>query len=94
MIKPLGERIVVEIQEKAAKTESGLFLPDTAKEKPQEGIVLAVGGGKVLESGAVAPMEIKVGDRVLFAKYTGNEVKIDDKNLLIIRQADILGILD
>ena len=94
MIKPLGERIVVEVQEKAAKTESGLFLPDTAKEKPQEGIVLAVGGGKVLESGAVAPMEIKVGDRVLFAKYTGNEVKIDDKNLLILRQADILGILE
>ena len=94
MIKPLGERIVGEVQEKAAKTESGLFLPDTAKEKPQEGIVLAVGGGKVLESGAVAPMEIKVGDRVLFAKYTGNEVKIDDKNLLIIRQADILGILE
>ena len=94
MIKPLGERIVVEVQEKAAKTESGLFLPDTAKEKPQEGIVLAVGGGKVLESGAVAPMEIKVGDRVLFAKYTGNEVKIDDKNLLIIRQSDILGILE
>ena len=94
MIKPLGERIVVEVEEKAAKTESGLFLPDTAKEKPQEGIVLAVGGGKVLESGAVAPMEIKVGDRVLFAKYTGNEVKIDDKNLLIIRQADILGILE
>ena len=94
MSKPLGERIVVEVQEKAAKTESGLFLPDTAKEKPQEGIVLAVGGGKVLESGAVAPMEIKVGDRVLFAKYTGNEVKIDDKNLLIIRQADILGILE
>ncbi len=94
MIKPLGERIVVEVQEKASKTESGLFLPDTAKEKPQEGIVLAVGGGKVLESGAVAPMEIKVGDRVLFAKYTGNEVKIDDKNLLIIRQADILGIIE
>ncbi|MDO4204834.1 MAG: co-chaperone GroES [Selenomonadaceae bacterium] len=94
MIKPLGERIVVEVQEKASKTESGLFLPDTAKEKPQEGIVLAVGGGKVLESGAVAPMEIKVGDRVLFAKYTGNEVKVDDKNLLIIRQADILGIIE
>lgn len=94
MIKPLGERIVVEVQGKASKTESGLFLPDTAKEKPQEGIVLAVGGGKVLESGAVAPMEIKVGDRVLFAKYTGNEVKVDDKNLLIIRQADILGIIE
>ena len=94
MIKPLGERIVVEVQEKAAKTESGLFLPDTAKEKPQEGVVLAVGGGKVLESGAVAPMEVKVGDRVLFAKYTGNEVKVDDKNLLIIRQADILGIIE
>ena len=94
MIKPLGERIVVEVQEKASKTESGLFLPDTAKEKPQEGIVLAVGGGKVLESGAVAPMEIKVGDRVLFAKYTGNEVKVDDKNLLIIRQADSLGIIE
>lgn len=94
MIKPLGERIVVEVKEKAAKTESGLFLPETAKEKPQEGVVLAVGGGRVLESGAVAPMDVKVGDKVLFAKYSGNEVKLDDKNLLIIRQSDVLGILD
>lgn len=94
MIKPLGERIVVEVQEKAAKTESGLFLPETAKEKPQEGVILAVGSGRVLESGAVAPMDVKVGDKVLFAKYSGNEVKLDDKNLLIIRQSDVLGILD
>ena len=94
MIKPLADRVVIEPKEAEVKTASGIYIPDTAKEKPQEGIVLAVGGGKVLESGAVAPMEIKVGDRVLFAKYTGNEVKIDDKNLLIIRQADILGIIE
>lgn len=93
MIKPLGERIVVKVAEKDMKTASGIVLPDTAKEKPQEGEVIAVGGGKVLESGQVAPMEVKVGDRVLFAKYSGNEVKVDDEDYLIIRQSDVLAIL-
>lgn len=94
MIKPLGERVVVKVQEKAAKTESGIILPDTAKEKPQEGEIIAVGTGRILENGSVMPLDVKVGDRVLFAKYSGNEVKIDDENLLIIRQSDILGIIE
>ena len=93
MIKPLGERIVVKVKEKDMTTASGIVLPDTAKEKPQEGEVVAVGGGKILESGKVAPMEVKVGDRVLFAKYSGNEVKVDDVDYLIIRQSDILAVL-
>ena len=93
MIRPLGERIVVKVAEKDMKTASGIVLPDTAKEKPQEGEVIAAGTGKVLESGQVAPMEVKVGDRVLFAKYSGNEVKVDDVDYLIIRQSDILAIL-
>lgn len=93
MIKPLGERIVVKVKEKDMTTASGIVLPDTAKEKPQEGEVVAVGGGKMLECGKVAPMEVKVGDKVLFAKYSGNEVKVDDVDYLIIRQSDILAVL-
>jgi chaperonin GroES len=93
MIKPLGERIVVKVSESDLKTASGIVLPDSAKEKPQQGEVLAIGAGKVLESGQVAPMEIKVGDQVLFAKYSGSEVKVDDQNLLIIRQSDVLAVL-
>jgi len=93
MIKPLGERIVVKVSESDLKTASGIVLPDSAKEKPQQGEVLAIGSGKVLESGQVAPMEIKVGDQVLFAKYSGSEVKVDDQNLLIIRQSDVLAVL-
>ncbi|MBP5200748.1 MAG: co-chaperone GroES [Schwartzia sp.] len=93
MIKPLGERIVVKVKEKDMTTASGIVLPDTAKEKPQEGEVVAVGSGKMLECGKVAPMEVKKGDRVLFAKYSGNEVKVDDEDYLIIRQSDILAIL-
>ncbi len=93
MIKPLGERIVVKVKEKDMTTASGIVLPDTAKEKPQEGEVVAVGKGKMLECGQVAPMEVKKGDRVLFAKYSGNEVKVDDEDYLIIRQSDILAVL-
>ncbi len=93
MIKPLGERIVVKVKEKDMTTASGIVLPDTAKEKPQEGEVVAVGSGKMLECGKVAPMEVKKGDRVLFAKYSGNEVKVDDEEYLIIRQSDILAVL-
>ncbi len=93
MIKPLGERIVVKVKEKDMTTASGIVLPDTAKEKPQEGEVVAVGTGKMLECGKVAPMEVKKGDRVLVAKYSGNEVKVDDEEYLIIRQSDILAVL-
>ena len=93
MIKPLGERIVVKVKEKDMTTASGIVLPDTAKEKPQEGEVVAVGTGKMLECGKVAPMEVKKGDRVLVAKYSGNEVKVDDEDYLIIRQSDILAVL-
>ena len=93
MIKPLGERIVVKLKEKDMTTASAIDLPDTAKEKPQEGEVVAVGTGKMLECGKVAPMEVKKGDRVLFAKYSGNEVKVDDEEYLIIRQSDILAVL-
>ena len=93
MIKPLGERIVVKVKEKDMTTASGIVLPDTAKEKSQEGEVVAVGTGKMLECGKVAPMEVKKGDRVLFAKYSGNEVKVDDEEYLIIRQSDILAVL-
>ena len=93
MIKPLGERIVVKVKEKDMTTASGIVLPDTAKEKPQEGEVVAVGTGKMLECGKVAPMEVKKGDRVLFAKYSGNEVKVDNEEYLIIRQSDILAVL-
>ena len=93
MIKPLGERIVVKVKEKDMTTASGIVLPDTAKEKPQEGEGVAVGTGKMLECGKVAPMEVKKGDRVLFAKYSGNEVKVDDEEYLIIRQSDILAVL-
>ena len=93
MIKPLGERIVVKVKEKDMTTASGIVLPDTAKEKPQEGEVVAVGTGKMVEGGKGAPMEVKKGDRVLFAKYSGNEVKVDDEEYLIIRQSDILAVL-
>ena len=93
MIKPLGERVVVKVAEQDMKTSSGIVLPDTAKEKPQQGEVIAVGTGKMLECGKVAPMEVKKGDKVLFAKYSGNEVKVDDEDYLIIRQSDILAVL-
>ncbi|MBE6097433.1 co-chaperone GroES [Schwartzia succinivorans] len=93
MIKPLGERVVVKVSEQDMKTASGIVLPDTAKEKPQQGEVVAVGKGKILDSGALAPMDVKKGDTVLFAKYSGNEVKVDGVDYLIIRQSDILAIL-
>lgn len=93
MIKPLGERIVIEVCESDVKTASGIVLPDTAKEKPQQGKVVAAGPGKVLECGQTAPMEVKVGDMVLFSKYSGTEVKHEGNTYLIIRQADILAVI-
>ncbi|MBR3721138.1 MAG: co-chaperone GroES [Selenomonadaceae bacterium] len=93
MIKPLGERVVIEVSEGDVKTASGIVLPDTAKEKPQKGKVIAAGPGKLLDNGERAKMEVKAGDEVLFSKYSGTEIKVDDKEYLVVRESDILAIL-
>ena len=93
MIKPLGERVVIEVAESDVTTASGIVLPDTAKEKPQKGKVVAVGTGKLLENGQRAGLEVKKGDSVVFSKYSGSEIKVDDKDYLIVRESDILAIL-
>ena len=92
-IRPLHDRVVVKRLEEREVLKGGIVIPDTAKEKPQEGEVLAVGNGKTLENGTKVPMDVKVGDRILFGKYSGSEVKIDGEELLIMREDDILGIL-
>jgi chaperonin GroES len=92
-LKPLGDRVVVEPLEKEERTASGIILPETAKEKPQEGEILAVGAGRRDEDGKLVPMDVKKGDTVLFAKYAGTEVKIEDKKLLILKESDILAIV-
>jgi chaperonin GroES len=93
-IRPLYDRIVVKrIEEKETKV-GGLFIPDSAKEKPQEGEVVAVGNGKRLEDGKLVPLDVKVGDRILFGKYSGNEIKIDGEELLIMREDEVLGVLE
>ena len=93
-LKPLGDRLVVEPMEKEERTASGIILPETAKEKPQEGTVLAAGPGRTDDDGRRIPMDVKVGDVVLYAKYAGTEVKIDDKKLLILKESDILAIVE
>jgi len=90
-IQPLGDRVVVKPLEKEEKTKGGIFLPDTAKEKPQDGKVLAVGPGKLSDDGKRLPMDVAVGDIVIFAKYGGTEIKEDDQELIILREADILA---
>lgn len=92
-IKPLGERVVLKVLESEEKTKSGIVLPDTAKEKPQMGKVLAVGSGKVLDNGEKLPLEVKEGDRVLFAKYAGTEVKLDGEEYMVLKESDILAII-
>ena len=93
-IQPLGDRVVIQPLEAEEKSKGGIVLPDTAKEKPQEGKIVAVGKGKVLENGSVQPLEIKVGDRVLYAKYSGTEINTKDgEELLIMREEDILAIV-
>ena len=93
-MKPLGDRIVIKPLEAEAKTKGGIVLPDTAKEKPQEGKVVAVGKGKVAENGNVVALEVKVGDKVLYGKYSGNEIATKDgEELLIVREEDILAII-
>lgn len=93
-IRPLGDRVIVERLEEEEKVKGGIIIPDTAKEKPQQGKVIAVGSGKKLESGETRPLEVKVGDKILFGKYSGTEVKLDDKEYLIMHEDDILGILE
>jgi chaperonin GroES len=93
-LRPLHDRIVVRRTEEAEQTRGGLYIPDTAKEKPQQGEVIAAGDGRILENGQRSQMEIKMGDIVLFGKYAGTEVKIDGEDLLIIRESDVLGIIE
>ena len=93
-LKPLGDRLIVRAIDEEETTASGLVLPDTAKEKPIEGEVIAVGNGKVAEDGTVRKLDVKAGDRVLFGKYSGTEVKIDGEEHLILREDDILGVIE
>ena len=93
MIKPLGDRVVIEVSEGDVKTASGIVLPDTAKEKPQKGKVVAVGTGKILENGQRAAIDVKAGDSIIFSKYAGTEVKVDGKDYLIVSERDILAIV-
>ena len=93
-IRPLQDRVIVKRVEEEAKTKGGIIIPDTAKEKPMEGKVIAVGKGKVLEDGRIHPLDVKVGDRILFGKYSGTEIKIDDEEHLIMREDDILGVIE
>lgn len=90
-LQPLGDRIVVKPIEREEKTKGGIFLPDTAKEKPQEGIVVAVGPGKMSDEGKRIAMDVKVGDKVIYTKYGGTEIKIDDEDLIILRESDIMA---
>jgi chaperonin GroES len=93
-VRPLHDRILVERLEEKEIKRGGIIIPDTAKEKPQEGKVIAVGTGKVNDDGKKVPLDVKAGDKILFGKYSGSEVKIDDKEFLIMREEDILAILD
>jgi chaperonin GroES len=92
-LKPLGDRVVVEHVEQSEKTAGGVFLPDTAKEKPQEGRVLAVGTGRTLDNGTKLPMDVKPGDKIIYSKYSGSEIKIDGKEYLIISEKDVLAVV-
>jgi chaperonin GroES len=92
--RPLGDRVLVRRVEEEEKTKGGIIIPDTAKEKPQEGEVIAVGPGGRDESGKIHPLDVAVGDRILFGKWSGTEVKLDGEDLLIMKESDILGVLD
>lgn len=93
-IRPLQDRLIVERIEGDEKTMSGLYIPDTAKEKPQKGKVIAIGKGKVREDGTIQPLDLKSGDFILFGKYAGTEVKIDGSEYLIMREDDVLGVIE
>lgn len=93
-IKPLGDRVVIKVLESEQKTASGIVIPDKAKEKPQEGEIVAVGSGRVLENGARVELEVKVGDKVIFSKYAGTEVKLGTEEHLILNERDILAVIN
>jgi chaperonin GroES len=93
-VRPLHDRIIVQRIEEGEQKVGGIIIPDTAKEKPQEGEVIAVGQGKLLEDGKVVPLDVKAGDRILFGKYSGSEIKLDGEEYLIIREDEILGVIE
>jgi len=94
-IRPLQDRVIVKrLEEAVEKTKGGIIIPDTAKEKPQQGKVIAVGKGKVNEDGKLMPLDVKVGDKILFGKYSGSEIKLDGEEHLIMREEDILGVVE
>ena len=93
-LKPLADRIVVKVVSGEEKTKSGLYLPDTAQEKPQEGEVIAVGTGRILDNGQKLPLEVKVGDHIVFSKYSGTEIKLDGEILVIFSERDVLAVID
>jgi len=93
-IRPLQDRIIVKRVQEEEKTKGGIIIPDSAKEKPLEGVIIAAGKGKIMEDGKVRPLDVKEGDRVLFGKYSGTEVKIDGEEHLILREEDVLGVIE
>ena len=93
-IRPLHDRVIVQRLEEEEKTKGGIIIPDTAKEKPQEGKVIAVGSGKILENGTKLALDVKVGDKILFGKYSGAEIKIEGEEFLMMREDDILGVIE
>ena len=93
-IRPLHDRVIVRRLEEERKTAGGIVIPDTAKEKPVQGEVVAVGTGKILEDGKVRPLDVKAGDKVLFGKYSGTEIKVGDEELLVLREEDIMGVVE
>ena len=93
-IRPLHDRVIVRRLEEERKSAGGIVIPDTAKEKPVQGEVIAVGTGKILEDGKVRPLDVKAGDKILFGKYSGTEVKVGDEELLVMREEDIMGIVE
>ena len=92
--RPLGDRVLVKRVEEEEKTKGGIIIPDSAKEKPQEGLVISVGPGARDESGKLVPLDVKAGDRILFGKWSGTEVKIDGEDLLIMKESDVLGVVE
>jgi chaperonin GroES len=93
-IRPLQDRVIVQRIDEEEKTKGGIIIPDTAKEKPQEGKVIAVGPGKILENGTKTTLDVKVGDKILFGKYSGTEIKIEGEEFLMMREEDILGVIE
>jgi chaperonin GroES len=93
-IRPLHDRVIVRRLEEERKSAGGIVIPDTAKEKPVQGLIVAVGKGRILENGEVRPLDVKAGDKVLFGKYSGTEVKVGDEELLVMREEDIMGVVE